>query len=71
MWTVELQSDYRGRYGRVVTDYHLTRAPNLVSCMAIADNRWQRTGRRLGTAMYMTFTGPGGVTIRRTFRRPY
>lgn len=68
MWTVELQSDYRGPRGRIVTDLHRCTVPTITAAIAITRQRWKIVGRRIGTAMHVRYTADNGQVITHTYR---
>ena len=69
MWTVELTADYRGPYGRIVTDYRTQRTRTALEAVTVADHHWQRVGRRRGTQLHLRATADTGETVTRSYRR--
>ncbi len=68
MWTVELQSDYRGPRGRIVTDLHTVQVPTITAAIAVTRQRWKIVSRRYGTAMHVRYTADHGQVIRHAYR---
>lgn len=68
MWTVELQSEYRGPRGRIVCDLHRHRAVSIDAAIRITAARWQTVSRRRGVQMHARYTADNGQVITRTLR---
>jgi hypothetical protein len=68
VWTVELQSDYRGPRGRIVTDCHYAKVATITAAIGLTRDRWRITGRRPGSQMHVRYTADHGQVITHTYR---